>query len=94
MTHGSGDYVVAFSTAKSVRVIHGQTDRLETRTVLRDDALSPLFQATREATEEAILNSLLKATTVTGQGGHTAEAIPVDRLLEICKRHKVITNAS
>jgi D-aminopeptidase len=58
--------------------------------VLRDDALSPLFQAVREATEEAILNSLLRATTVTGYQGHTQEAIPIDRVVEICRRHRVI----
>jgi D-aminopeptidase len=49
-----------------------------------------LFQASREATEEAIVNSLLKATTVTGFQGHTCEAIPIDRLVEICRRHGVI----
>ena len=57
--------------------------------VLRVDALSPLFQATREATEEAALNSLLKATTVHGHRG-TREVIPIDKLVEICKRYKVI----
>jgi D-aminopeptidase len=90
MTHGSGDYVIAFSTAESVRVPHEAARGVQTRTLLRDEALSPLFQATREATEEAILNSLLRATTVTGFRGHTSEAIPIDRLVEICKRYGVI----
>ena len=90
MTHGSGDYVIAFSTAETVRVPHGAPRETQTRTLLRDERLSPLFQATREATEEAILNSLLKATTVTGFHGHTSEAIPVDRLIEICTRHGAI----
>jgi D-aminopeptidase len=90
MTHGSGDYVIAFSTAKELRVPYRQTDQKQEQTVLRDDALSPLFQATREATEEAILNSLLKATTVSGFHGHESEAIPIDRVVEICRRHGVI----
>lgn len=93
MTHGSGDYVIAFSTAKQVRVSDraGPTVVL---TLLRDEKLSPLFQATREATEEAILNSLLRATTVTGFRGHTSEAIPIERVVEICKQHGVIRESN
>ncbi|MFQ5805508.1 MAG: P1 family peptidase [Phycisphaerae bacterium] len=90
MTHGSGDYVIAFSVAESVRIPHQPARKIQTRTLLRDEGLSPLFQATREATEEAILNSLLKATTVTGFQGHRCEAIPVDRLIEICERYGAI----
>jgi len=90
MTHGSGDYAIAFSTAAAVRVPHHHSGGTETRTTLRDEALSPLFQAVREATEEAILNSLLKATTVTGFQGRKCEAIPVDRLIEICKQYGAI----
>jgi D-aminopeptidase len=90
MTHGSGDYVIAFSTAESVRVAHSVSSRTHERTLLRDEGLSPLFQAMREATEEAIINSMLKATTVTGFRGGTCEAIPVDRLIEICRRYGAI----
>ena len=90
MTHGSGDYVIAFSTAEAVRVSHEAYTGTHTRTVLRDESLSPLFQATREAAEEAIINSLLKATTTTGLRGHTVEAVPVDRLIEICRRYGAI----
>ena len=91
MTHGSGDYVIAFSTAEAVRVPHESTGFVQAGNVLlRDEVLSPLFQAAREATEEAILNSLLKATTVTGYGGRTCEAIPVERVIEICKRYGAI----
>jgi D-aminopeptidase len=90
MTHGSGDYVIAFSTAETVRVPHGTPRETRTPTLLRDERLSPLFQATREVTEEAILNSLLKATTVTGLQGHTSEAIPLDRVIEICKHYGAI----
>ena len=90
MTHGSGDYVIAFSTARQVRIAHQAAGRTQTRTLLRDEALSPLFQAARETTEEAILNSLLKATTVTGYQGHDTEAVPLDRLIEICRRYGAI----
>jgi D-aminopeptidase len=51
---------------------------------------SPLFQAVREAVEEAVCNSLFMAGTVTGHEGHTVEAIPVDKVLEICREHTVI----
>ena len=91
MTHGSGDYVIAFSTAESVRHSHRHPERTQVRMLLRDENLSPLFQATREATEEAILNSLLMATTVTGFRGRRCEAIPVDRLIEICRRYGAIS---
>lgn len=57
---------------------------------MRDETLSPLFQAVREATEEAVLNSLFRATTVTGFRGRTVEAIPVDQVIEICRRYGVI----
>ena len=63
---------------------------MSVRPVLRDEALSPIFQATREATEEAIVNSLLKATTVKGYHERTSKAIPVRRVVEICKQYGVI----
>ena len=80
--HGSGDYVIAFSSHPGVRVPHAVDAPLAERRVLRGEALDPLFLAVIEATEEAILNSLLAATPVTGWRG-TAEAIPIDRLREI-----------
>jgi len=88
MTHGSGDYVIAFSTAHQLRATAASAPR--SREVLPDDGLSPLFQAVREATEEAIVNSLLRATTVTGHQGHTVEAIPIDCVIEISKRYGAI----
>jgi D-aminopeptidase len=69
-SNGSGDYAIAFSTAREARV--------------KNDDMSPIFLAVIEATEEAIYNSLLKATTVTSAIGR-AEAIPIDRLREILK---------
>jgi len=94
MSHGSGDYVIAFSADQRVRVPHTGQPRERTQTVLRETALSPLFQAASEATEEAILNSLLRASTTTGFRGRTVEALPIDRVVEICKRHGAIGERS
>ncbi len=91
MTHGSGDYVIAFSTAPTVRVQHRSDKRFEDRKLLREDHLSPLFQAAREVTEEAILNSLFKATTVKGFKGRVSEAVPLDQVIEICRRHGALS---
>lgn len=85
-THGSGDYVIAFSTAASGRYKFGSSGA-HSRLVLADDSITPLFQATVEATEEAIYNSLLKATTTRGAGGRVVEALPVDKLREIMKKY-------
>src|SRR5688572_2540239 len=77
---GSGDYVIAFSTAEGLRVAYESESPTATVETLRGDALNPLFLAVVEATEEAILNSLFRATTVTGVEGHTVEALPVDQV--------------
>ena len=77
-SNGSGDYVIAFSTVRD-----GKTP------VLGNEAMSPLFLAAIEATEEAIYNSLFKATSVTSRG-HTIEALPLDKTREVLKRHGVI----
>jgi D-aminopeptidase len=74
--------VIAFSNHPGVRVPHETGRPVATREVLRGEALNPLFLAVIEATEEAILNSLLAATSVSGWRG-SAEAIPIDRLQEI-----------
>ena len=75
-SNGSGDYAIAFTTSHA-------------RELLDNDAMSPLFQAAIDATEEAIYNSLLRATTTTGRG-HTVEALPIDKTLEILRRHGVV----
>ena len=85
-THGSGDYVIAFSTAPGLRYRYGSSGP-QPRTVLADDSMTPLFEAVVEATEEAIYNSLLKAVTMRGFGGSTAEALPLDRLREILRKY-------
>ena len=84
-SNGSGDYAIAFTAAAEMRVKYGEA-RLRTSTILPSDALSPLFEAALEATEEAVYNSLLRASTVTGMGGRTVEAIPVDKVKEILAR--------
>ena len=86
--NGSGDYVIAFSTAESVRRAPGAAavDPGE----LGNDDTSALFQAVVEATEEAIYNSLLKATSVTGVEGRTAEALPIEATVEVLRRYGVI----
>jgi D-aminopeptidase len=85
-TNGSGDYVIAFSTAPEVR--RGPGAAVRTVADLPNDAMSPLFQAVAEATEEAILNSLFRAETTTGNGV-TVEALPLDRVMEVLRRYGV-----
>lgn len=82
-TNGSGDYVIAFSAANRVRA----SENLRSVQVLGNEAMSPLFEAVVEATEEAIYNSLFKATTVTGRDGHRVEALPIDKTVEILKKY-------
>ncbi len=89
-TNGSGDYAIAFSTATEVRIhmAAGTADRNAPRPqlLLPNDAMSPLFLAVIEATEEAIYNSLFRATTTTGRG-HTVAALPIERTIEILRKH-------
>jgi D-aminopeptidase len=85
-SNGSGDYAIAFTTAPEMRVKYGES-RLRTSTILPSEAVSPLFEAVLEATEEAVYNSLLRATTVTGIGGRTVEAIPIDKVKEVLARY-------
>ena len=82
-SHGSGDFVIAFSSAESLRSGFRSDSPTEDGAVLRGDRLSPLFQAAIEATEEAVYNSMLKATTVVGRNGNTREAISIEDLLEV-----------
>ncbi len=85
-SNGSGDYVIAFSTSEAVRRPFGR-DRVTTSEV-GNDAMSPLFQAVVEATEEAIYNSLFMATTVSANG-RTVDAIPLDRVADILAKYSV-----
>lgn len=85
-SNGSGDYVIAFSTAPGLRIPYEWDDPLIDQKVLHNDAVSPLFLATIEATEEAIINSLFAASTMTGSG-RTIEELPVERVLEIMRKY-------
>jgi len=87
-SNGSGDYAIAFSTAESVRI---RADAKTARSVqtLANDAMSPLFLAVIDATEEAIYNSLLRATSVSSRG-RTIEALPIEKTLEILRRHAIV----
>ena len=75
MSHGSGDYAIAFSTHR------GPVDPPD------GELLTRLFVATAEAVEEAVLNSLFKATTTLGYRGHRAEALPISDVLEVLRQH-------
>lgn len=86
-SNGSGDYVIAFSTANAVR--RGTRGGEHSVDDLANGSTSPLFQATVEATEEAIYNSLLKAETVTSNG-RTVEALPIEETVEILRRYGVV----
>jgi D-aminopeptidase len=88
-SNGSGDYAIAFSTALQVRVRGNDKALTRNTEVLANDAMSPLFLAVIEATEEAVYNSMFKAATITGNG-HTVEALPIEKTVEILKAHKVI----
>ena len=88
-SNGSGDYVIAFSTANSVR--RGGSAPVIQVDDLANSRMSALFQATVEATEEAIYNSLFRATSVTGMG-RTADALPIEATLEVLRRYGVVPN--
>jgi len=94
-TNGSGDYAIACSTSPDVRLRQATPAERSTprnQRLLSNDAISPLFLAVIEATEEAIYNSLFKATTTTGKG-HTVEALPLDRTIEIIRKHGLISTS-
>jgi D-aminopeptidase len=86
-SNGSGDYVIAFSADRSLRVPHQTKETTQTVTSLRNDETSPLFMAAIEATEEAIINSLLAAKTMQGKGGHLVQALPVEKLVTVLKKY-------
>jgi len=90
-SNGSGEYVVAFSTAKDLRIpYYSPNNDLLERKELRNDKMTPLFEAVIEATEEAILNSLFNSKTVSGNNGLTIEKLPVENVIKILKYHKIL----
>ncbi len=90
-SNGSGDYVIAFSTAPELRVPYRISSGLMVKKVVHNDSMSPLFMAVIEATEEAILNSLFKATKMIGCKGRFVEALPLDRVVAILKKYARLT---
>lgn len=91
ISHGSGDYVLAFSTSAELRTPDRSETSRKSVELLRDDRMSPLFQAVRDATEEAVINSMLQAVTTTGHRGRTVEAIDPNRVAEVCKKYGLDT---
>lgn len=89
-SNSSGDYVIAVSTAKEVRVPYRSDSFFNDARVLRNNKMTPIFMATVEATEEAILNSLFKAESMTGRDGNTTKALPLDETLAIMKKYNRI----
>lgn len=86
-SNGSGDYVIAFSSAAGVRIPHAVTNQLHTTTTVFNDDMSPLFMAAIEATEEAIINSLFAAKSMTGRNRNTVEALPKEKVISILKKY-------
>lgn len=86
MSNGSGDFVIAFSTDN--RIPSDSDTTVLAVSYLRNDAMSPLFLAAVESVEEAVYNSLLQATTITGRDSLTVQALPLDRLQEIIQNRR------
>ena len=85
-SNGSGDYIIAFSTHEDSRVPYSAPSPVQNKPTLHNDYMSPLFMATIEATEEAIINSLFAATTTTANGS-TIDELPVDKVMELMKKY-------
>jgi D-aminopeptidase len=88
-SNGSGDYVIAFSTDRQLRIMHGQKNlTLQNAKFLQNEDLTPLFLAVIEATEEAIINSLFAAETMQGKDGRVIEKLPTAKVLEWISKAK------
>ena len=85
MSNGSGDYVIAFSTA--YRIPQSDIKRLAIPPLLLNSDMTLMFRAVVEATQEAVYNSMFMAETVTGYQGHTVNAIDLDDVVRICKKY-------
>ncbi len=87
-SNGSGDYVIAFSNYKGNLVPDHPDQPVQIQELLSNDAMSPLFMAAIESTEEAIINSLFAAEKMKGNNGNTREKIPVEEVMKIMKKYK------
>lgn len=90
-SNGSGDYVIAFSTAQELRIKNNNPNRLQAANELTNEAVSPLFLAVIEATEEAILNSLFHAQTTEGHQGKV-EALPLEKVKNLLQKPLLNSN--
>ncbi len=84
-SNGSGDYVIAVSTAEACRIPYESDNPIQNIPSLRNEAMTSLFLATIEATEEAILNSLFAGETIVGRDGHKIEALPKEKVMEMLR---------
>lgn len=91
-SNGSGDYIIAVSTAKENLIPYSSDSLFNEGKLLRNEAMTPLFLATIEATEEAIINSLFAAEPMTGRDGHNLLSLPIPRVLEIMATYNKIKN--
>ncbi len=89
-SNGSGDYVIAFSTDSSLRIPHVPRTKTLSTSLLVNDAVTPLFLAAIEATEEAVLNSLFMSTTMKGKDNREIPGLPVEKIKEILKKYNKI----
>jgi D-aminopeptidase len=85
----SGDYSIVFSTNENSRVTALPSGQHQIEPV-RNEAMTPLFEAVIEATEEAVYNSLFRATTVKGRNGHVVEALPIEETRQILRKYNVL----
>jgi D-aminopeptidase len=90
-SNGSGDYVIAFSSAPALRIPHQTDSSILSAALLQNDQTSPLFMAVIEATEEAIINSLFAAETMKGRNGNTVEALPLQTVMPLLKKYNKIS---
>ncbi len=91
-SNGSGDYVIAVSTDESIRIPYRSESMFYETKVMRNGFMTSLFMATIESTEEAIINSLFAAKTMTGRAGHKIESLPINKILKIMKKYKATSN--
>ncbi|MEL6558075.1 MAG: P1 family peptidase [Bacteroidota bacterium] len=89
-SNGSGDYVIALSVYEKNLINESSDSYHSANTFLKNSAMTPLFLATIEATEEAIINSLFAAETMVGRNGNKAEALPIEEVIKIIKKYNKI----
>ncbi len=92
-SNGSGEYAIAFSTAVDLRSPYDGGDKfLVGGEELRNDRMTPLFEAVIEATEEAVINSLFAAKTMTGRNNLTIHSLPINKVIKILSQHNLINS--